>query len=275
MAEQHEFFSADDISHEEAVNHWNKTAEEFASYFAEGEEFYHKHIINPSMFDLLGDIEGKTILDLACGEGHFARKLSELAKRNVKVIGVDASEKMNDIATEKNEQFSDCLSFQVADACHMPQFQSNSFDIVVCNMALMDIKKYVEAIKEVARILKAKGIFVFSILHPCFWTPGSGWIRKHPEGTGSDNKNRWKVDNYHHRLVCKSPIKKNMQNETYYFHRTLGDYFSALRESGFVVSDLREPVPSKELIEKDTGLEPDLKMSTFLVVKSILLGEIL
>jgi len=66
----------------------------------------------------------------------------------------------------------------------------------------------------------------------------------------------------------------SMQNKAYYFHRTLEDYFSALRESGFVVTDLREPVPSKELIEKDPGYGPDLKMSTFLVVKSVSLEEI-
>ena len=54
MAEQHELFSAHEISREEAVNHWNKAAREFANCFAEGEGFYHKHIIKTSVLDLLG-----------------------------------------------------------------------------------------------------------------------------------------------------------------------------------------------------------------------------
>ncbi|MBC8235999.1 hypothetical protein H8E77_41160 [bacterium] len=54
MAEQHELFSAHEISNEEVLNHWKKAAREFANCFAKGEEFYHKHIINPSVLDLLG-----------------------------------------------------------------------------------------------------------------------------------------------------------------------------------------------------------------------------
>lgn len=274
MTEQDGLLPADRISNEKAIGSWDEAAEEFASYFADGEEFYHKHIIGPSVINLLGEIGNKAILDLACGEGHFARRLAELARGNVEITGVDASENMIRIAREKSEQYSDCISFQVADACHMPQFQSDSFDIAVCNMALMNIKEYVRAIKEVARVLKLKGMFVFSILHPCFMTPGSGWIKKDPGGTDPDNKIGWKVDNYHYHFACRSLIK-SMRSKAYYFHRTLEDYFSALREAGFVITDLREPVPSKVLIERDPGLEPDLKMSTFLIIKSILLGEIL
>jgi hypothetical protein len=43
MAEQHELFSAHEISNRELAN-----------CFAEGEEFYHKHIIKTSVLDLLG-----------------------------------------------------------------------------------------------------------------------------------------------------------------------------------------------------------------------------
>ena len=63
-----------------------------------------------------------------------------------------------------------------------------------------------------------------------------------------------------------------MKCGTYLFHRTLEDYVTALRQGGFVIADLREPGPSKELIEQDPGLAPDLKMSFFLVVKCVLAG---
>jgi ubiquinone/menaquinone biosynthesis C-methylase UbiE len=272
MDEQDGVLSPDDVSNEEVIDSWDRAAEEFASYFADGEEFYHKHIISPTMIDLLDEIAGKTILDLACGEGHFARRLAELAKGNVKITGVDASKNMIRIAREKSEQYSGCMSFQVVDASRMPELQSGSFDIAVCNMALMDIKDYAAAIREVARVLKPKGVFAFSILHPCFMTPGSGWIKEDPERADPDNKVGWKVDNYHYTLVCNSLIK-SMKDKAYYFHRTLEDYFCALREGGFVVADLREPVPSRELIKEDPGHGPDLKMSAFLIVRGILLGQ--
>jgi ubiquinone/menaquinone biosynthesis C-methylase UbiE len=272
MDKQDGILSPDDVSNEEVIDSWDRVAEEFASCFADGEEFYHKHIIGPTMIDLLDEIAGKTILDLACGEGHFARRLAELAKGNVKITGVDASKNMIRIAREKSEQYSDCMSFRIVDASRMPELQPGSFDIAVCNMALMDIKDYAAAIREVARVLKPKGVFIFSILHPCFMTPGSGWIKEDTERTDPDNKVGWKVDSYHYKLVSNSLIK-SIKDKAYYFHRTLEDYFCTLREGGFVVADLREPVPSRELVEEDPGHEPDLKMSAFLIVKAVLLYQ--
>ena len=269
MPEQHGFWKADEISSDEAMDDWDKGAEEFASFFGEDGDFYHKHMINPSLIDVLGGIEGFTILDLACGEGHFARKLTELAKGKVKIIGVDASENMIRIAKEKSVAFADCLSFQIGDARRLVQLEPNAFDMTICNMALMDIKEYEQVIAEISRILKPKGVFIFSILHPCFMTPRSGWIRDE-----NGEKIGWKVDEYHLNLVWRWTIKGRMRNETYHFHRTLENYFAVLRDSGFVITDLREPVPSKELIFSDPEFAPDLKHSGFLVLKSMLLrGE--
>jgi ubiquinone/menaquinone biosynthesis C-methylase UbiE len=270
MPTQHEFRHADEVGSEDVINSWNEAAEEFASFYSEGEEFYHKHFINPSVIDLLGEVDGKTILDLACGEGHFARNLVELTKGNIKILGVDASENMIRIAREKSLKFKDRLSFQLSDACDLAQIQLHSFDIAVCNMALMDIKDYTQAIREVSRVLKAKGVFIFSILHPCFMTPRSDWVKDE-----NDNIIGWKVDDYHLNLTWKWTIKSRMKMETYHFHRTLEDYFSALRACGFVVTDIREPKPSKELFEIKPRLVFNLKRADFLVVKSVLLNGLL
>ena len=267
---QHRFCQADNISNEEAIDSWDKAAEEFTSFFAEGEEFYHKHIINPCIVDLLGEVEGKTVLDLGCGEGHVARSLAEATGRNIKILGVDASENMIRIAREKSQDFKDCLSFQQADACDLAGIQADSFDVAICNMALMDIKDYRQAIREVPRTLKAKGVFVFSVLHPCFFTPRSEWLKD-----GDGNIIGWRVDDYHLNLAWKWTAKSRMIMETYHFHRTLEDYCSALRECGFVITDIREPVPSEELCEVHPRLVRELKRGGFLVVRSVLLGELL
>lgn len=268
MPLQHGLRQAGDISNEEVINNWNEAAEEFSSFFAEGEEFYHKHLINPAVMDLLGDIEGKTILDLGCGEGHLARNLAELTSGKIRGFGVDASEKMISTAQAKSQAFTLCLTFQQADAGELTGFQDDFFDIAVCNMALMDIKDYTQAIREVARTLKMKGVFIFSILHPCFMTPGSDWIKdEHDHIIG------WKVADYYLNLAWQWTIKSRMKKQTYHFHRTLQDYFSALRTCGFVVADIREPGPSPELIQMKSRLIHNLKRADFLVVKSVLWPE--
>jgi ubiquinone/menaquinone biosynthesis C-methylase UbiE len=86
----------------------------------------------------------------------------------VNSTGIDASKKLIEIAQTKNEPFSHCIKFLVGDASRLDQLSSNSFDVVVCNMALMFIKRYEEAIQEVARVLKPQGLFVFLCSIPVF-----------------------------------------------------------------------------------------------------------
>jgi len=60
MPVQHRSRQVNDISNEDAVDSWDKAAEEFTSFFAEGGDFYHQHIINPAMMDLLGEIDSNS-----------------------------------------------------------------------------------------------------------------------------------------------------------------------------------------------------------------------
>ena len=259
--------SADAVSQEEATQCWDKGAEEFAGRFKRNEEFFHKHVINPTLLNLLGDLKGKVVLDLACGEGHFSRKLAEQAKGDIQITGIDGSKKLIDIAQKKNEAFSHCIRFLVGDASRLDQLSSNSFDVVVCNMALMFIKRYEETIQEVARVLKTQGIFVLSILHPCFLTPGSGWILEDSPDGKKGKRIGWKTDNYHLGLVYHGVMAVCDTKEAYYFCRTLEDYFRALRKSGFVVEDLREPLPPKELMERHPNFKGEEKRSIMLMMK--------
>jgi ubiquinone/menaquinone biosynthesis C-methylase UbiE len=265
---------ADAISQEEAIQGWDAAAEEFASRFEKHEEFFHKYMINPTILDLVGKVEGKTVLDVACGEGHLSRKLAESVKGKIQITGIDASKTLIEIAKKRNKTFSDCLEFRVGDASRMDQVPSNTFDIVICNMALMFIKQYEEAIREVARVLKPRGMFIFSLLHPCFLTPGSDWIMDDPHGTGKGRRIGWKTDNYHLRLAARDIMFVCDTQETYYFCRTLEDYVRALREPGFVVTDLREPLPPKAMMERKPEFQAEEKRGLFLIMKTVLFEDV-
>src|SRR5512137_3076415 len=109
----------DAVSQEDAMQCWDEGAEEFAGRFKRNEEFFHKHIINPTLLNLVGDVKGKAVLDVACGEGHFSRKLAEQTKGDIQITGIDASKRLIDIAQKKNEPFSDSIRFQVGDASRL------------------------------------------------------------------------------------------------------------------------------------------------------------
>jgi 2-polyprenyl-3-methyl-5-hydroxy-6-metoxy-1,4-benzoquinol methylase len=87
---------------------WNANAQFWDNKMGEGNTF-HKTLIEPVQLKLLNIKPGDSILDLACGNGQFARKMAE---QNAKVTAVDFSEKFISIAKSKR---SSQIDYQVID----------------------------------------------------------------------------------------------------------------------------------------------------------------
>ena len=60
---------------------------------------FRKHIEQHTLFETLGRVRGRTVLDLACGEGFYTRLLKIAGA--AEVTGVDISERMIRLATEQ------------------------------------------------------------------------------------------------------------------------------------------------------------------------------
>ena len=91
--------NAPSSSHEtlkhEVTRIWDRNADFWDEKMGEGNAF-HKLLIEPAQLRLLNLKGGEVILDIACGNGQFARKMADLG---AKVVAVDASGKMIDKAT--------------------------------------------------------------------------------------------------------------------------------------------------------------------------------
>ena len=83
---------------------------------------------------MLGDVAGQEICDLACGEGFFSRIL---AARGADVTGIDISENLLGHAVRQSEELP--IRFIRDDVQRLSSVADSSFDVVVCNMALIDI----------------------------------------------------------------------------------------------------------------------------------------
>jgi ubiquinone/menaquinone biosynthesis C-methylase UbiE len=98
------------------------------------------------------------ILDLGCGGG---RTTVPLFKMGFKVTGVDISKNLIKQLNKKFPEIDAC----VGDAANL-KFQKNSFDIVLFSHSGIDClypkEKRIKCLKEIYRVLKPQGFFIFS-----------------------------------------------------------------------------------------------------------------
>lgn len=223
---------------DEVRNIWNANAEFWDSKMGEGNDF-HKILIEPTQLRLMNIKAGQKILDIACGNGQFARKMAELGAN---VTAIDFSDKFIAIAKSKG---SHNIKYQVIDATSetdLKKLTGNTFDSIVCTMALMDMENIEGLINYLPKVLKKEGVFVFSILHPCF-NSGENILAHERDDLGGEVKSKYyvKISNY---LIEKRDLGIGMMGQPkpqYYFHRPVSTILKYFFESGFVLDAYEEP----------------------------------
>ena len=149
----------------EVRNEWDNSSKAWADFVRTGKDHDRDALNNPATFKLIGSIEGLTVLDLCCGEGHNTRIL---AKKGAKVTGIDFSPRQIELAKQEEKKEKLSIKYLVMDAANLTELPDSYFDLVTCFMALQDIENYRKAVSETSRVLKPNGRFIFSIPHPCF-----------------------------------------------------------------------------------------------------------
>ena len=109
---------------------------------------------------------GDRVLDLACGTGLNFDHLHELVGERGRVVGVDLTPAMLEIASRRIQAHGwTNIEIREADAACLP-FPDASFDKVLCSYALSIIPQYVLALQEVQRVLIPCGRFVSLEMEP-------------------------------------------------------------------------------------------------------------
>lgn len=113
------------------------------------------------MLRLIGDVSGKRVLDVGCGDGKLA---VELARRGAAVVGVDASESMIDAARRRVADSGVGVALELATADALP-FPDGSFDVVAAITILCFVENAAPAFAEIARVLQPGGRLVIGELN--------------------------------------------------------------------------------------------------------------
>ena len=122
----------------------------------------HKGKILESEKKLIKEYFKGKILDLGCGCGRTTKYLSD---KKYNVVGVDITKGMINLAKKRYPK----INFQVGDACEL-NFPDKTFDVVFFSYNGLDYiypeEKRILAIKEISRVLKGEGIFIYSSHNP-------------------------------------------------------------------------------------------------------------
>jgi ubiquinone biosynthesis O-methyltransferase len=112
------------------------------------------------ILELVGDVRGRRILDVGCGDGEFAL---ELTRRGANVTGIDASPAMIGAARALAARTKTSTSFHVGLAERLP-FEAERFDIVTAIAILCFVEEPAPVLREIARVLRPSGRLVIGEL---------------------------------------------------------------------------------------------------------------
>lgn len=211
---------------------WDPVASWYDHLVGEKGQYFHEAIIFPSLTALLQPKKGMRILDLACGQGAYAR---HLASRGALVTAVDAS---SELLKRAKEYSRNGIEYRLDDARVLRTVPDESQDHVVCILALQNIDPLLPVLQNCTRVLRAGGSLLVVILHPAFRSPRiTGW------GEDPARKLQFRrIDRYQSSL--KIPITmhpgKKQSTLTWTYHRPLADYVNAAASVGLVVDHLDE-----------------------------------
>ena len=114
---------------------------------------------------LAGDVFGKAVLDVGCGDGALALAL---AKRGAVVTGIDSCGAMIDAARKRAADLGADIAFERANAGWLP-FQPEYFEVITAVMVLCFLDDAQTVLREAARALKPGGRLI--IAEPGRWSP--------------------------------------------------------------------------------------------------------
>ena len=129
---------------------WTAKADAYDDFFAK----ITKQAVD-AILDELGDLEGRRLLDVACGTGHLA---GAGAARGAIAEGIDFAATM---VAQAADNYPDC-TFTEGDAEHLP-YEDVTFDAVTCGFGLLHMENADAAIRQAFRVLRPGGRYALSV----------------------------------------------------------------------------------------------------------------
>jgi len=244
---------------------WESGADFFDQRWGDqGDEFHHG-VFAPAAERMLGIEQGARVIEFACGNGAFARRLG---RQGISVVATDLSPALIAHAERRTETISDQavdIAYQTVDATDERAILNcgGPFDAAVCIMGVMSMPLLRPMFGGAWRVLRPRGVFVVVTLHPAFATSGYKFTKSEQD----DEPNGLTIQRYLSRYVTHGVTNTAQKEPQVYFHRSLSELLGDAFASGLVLDGMEElPAPEQPTEEAKLiwNMLPEIPMAVAL-----------
>jgi SAM-dependent methyltransferase len=216
---------------------------------------FRQYVIEPALHARLERWPaGGRMLDVGCGEGYLGRWWQQRGQR---VVGFDLSLPLLQAA----RQAAMGAGYVGGSVFELP-FANGVFDGAVANFLLVEFAEPAEAIKEIGRVLRPGGRFLFQGIHPFTFGSNAG------QSGGQKVSDYFKAQRFEEKFIVdgrESPLASPR------YHHPLSTYTHALAEHGFWMTALEEPRPV-EATPADHPIREILREPWFILIEAVKQG---
>ncbi|HMS55748.1 MAG TPA: methyltransferase domain-containing protein [Fimbriimonadaceae bacterium] len=222
------------------MNGWESSAQAWIDFVDHGDP-NRVYVIDPAIRKALGPVRDLQVLDVGCGEGRFCR---ELAAQGADTVGIDPVLGLIEVARRRGG------TYLRADAAQLP-LKSDTFDLTLSILSLIDIYEFRTAILEMARVTRPGGRVIVANINSFATANTTGWIK---DEVGK--RLMFPIDNY----------MEERGDEVHWagitvvnFHRPMSAYMQAFLKAGLRLMSYEELVPTENV----AGMEDHWRMPYF------------
>lgn len=224
------------ITSQAKIHEWTKAQVQSAATPNYGKVF----VTAPNLLRLIGDVEGKSILELGCGNGYWLRLLKDLGAAECR--GIDHAPNQIE-AAQTWEDAPAGITFEVGDITKTLEF-SRQYDVVFLEHVLLEVttREGLEAtFRNARKAIKLDGKLVVSDFHPF--------------GPSSRPQNVRVADDFSYFQDGASfeIISRRVDGEVIHYkdcHWSLSALAGAITTAGFAITQIIEPLPSDEVVRR-------------------------
>lgn len=247
----------------ETIDAYSNYAEKWAQRKKTGGNPAHEYML-PQMYSLLPSLIEKDVLCVGSGAGEECNHINSLGVRSI--VGTDLSEGLVGYARKSYPE----LDFRIMDMESL-DFPDESFDFVFSNLAFHYVENWDKIFSSIKRVLRPKGILLFSTNHPVKW----GAVFKKNEEERSHILGYKKNPKTGEFEIYGDYLNTRLVDDVWfdefhvrYYHRSLEKVMLDVLRSGMILTKFLEPKPIEQAMHEDYVFWAiHQKIPTFLIME--------